>query len=92
MVLDTAKLKNRKSTIWPGMRGRDAAKELTLKRNITKEFTIVFKETKSIVIRNSKLAGLSGSASRCTNWHRKITRTVFPKRNSRDTLDSGISH
>ena len=31
MVLDTAKLKNRKSTILPGMRGRDAARELTLK-------------------------------------------------------------
>ena len=35
MVLDTAKLKNRKSTILPGMRGRDAAKELTLKVNIS---------------------------------------------------------
>ena len=34
MVLDTAKLKNKKSTIWPGMRGRDAARRLTLKVNI----------------------------------------------------------
>ena len=31
MVLDMAKPKNKKSTIWPGLRGRDAAKELTLK-------------------------------------------------------------
>ena len=33
-VLGTAKPKNKQSTIWPGMRGRDAAKELTLKANI----------------------------------------------------------
>ena len=62
MVLDTAKLKNRKSTIFPSTRGRDAEKELTIKKNITKEFMIVFKETKSIVIRNSKLAGPDRSA------------------------------
>ena len=42
MVLDTAKLKNRKSTLSPSTRGRDVAKELTAKKNITKEFTIVF--------------------------------------------------
>ena len=29
-------------TVLPSTRGRDAAKELTLKKNITKEFTIVF--------------------------------------------------
>ena len=34
MVLDTAKLKNGKSTKKPGMRGRDAARKLTLKVNI----------------------------------------------------------
>ena len=62
MVLDTAKLKHRKSTISPSTRGRDAAKELTLKKNITKEFTIVFSEIKSIVNRSSKLAGPSTSA------------------------------
>ena len=28
MVFDTAKPKNRKSTMWPGMRGRDAAKKV----------------------------------------------------------------
>ena len=53
MVLDTVKLKNRKSTILPGMRGRDAARKLTLKVNISKVFTIVFSEAKSIV--NHKL-------------------------------------
>ena len=48
----------------PPIRGRDVAKELTVKKNITKEFTIVFKETKSIVNHNSKLAGPSRSESR----------------------------
>ena len=91
MVLVTAKLKNRKSTIQPGMRGRDAAKELTLKVNISKVFTTVFSETKSIVNRNSKLAGPSKSAWRWTSWHSKITRTVSLKRNSKDTKDNGIS-
>ena len=67
-------------------------KELTLKNNITKEFTIVFEETQSIVNRNSNLAGPSRSASRWTSWHKKIARTVNPKRNSIDTKDSGISH
>ena len=88
MVLDTAKLKNRKSTKKPSTRGRDAAKELTLEKKITKEFMVVFKETKSIVIRNSKLAGPNRSASRWTSWHNKIT----PNKNSRDTKDSGVSH
>ena len=83
MVLVTAKLKNIKSILSPSTRGRDAAKELTLKKNITNEFTIVFSETKSIVNRNSKLAGPSRSASRWTSWHKKITRTVSPKRNVR---------
>ena len=58
MVLDTVKLKNRKSTALPGMRGRDAAKELTLKVNISKVFSV----TKSIVKHNSQLAGQNKSA------------------------------
>ena len=62
MVLDTATLKNRKSTKKPVMRGRDAAKELTPKVNISQLFTIAFSETKSIVNHNSKLAGPSKSA------------------------------
>ena len=62
MVLDTVKLKNRKSTALPGMRGRDATKELTLKVNISKVFTIDFSETKSIVNHNSQVAGQNKSA------------------------------
>ena len=49
MVLGAAKLKHRKSTMWPTTRGRDVSKE------ITKEFTIVSYETQYIVIRNSKI-------------------------------------
>ena len=92
MVLGTLKLKHRNSTMTPSTRGRDVAKELTAKKNITKEFTIVFFETKCIVIRNSNLAGPSRNPSKWTSWHRRITPTVCPERNSRDTKDSGISH
>ena len=49
MVLDTARPKYKEKTTWLGMRGRDAAKELTLKVNTLQVFT----ETKSIVNHNS---------------------------------------
>ena len=45
MVLDMAKPKNKKSTIWPGMRGRDAARKSTLKLNILQLITIDFSDT-----------------------------------------------
>ena len=92
MVLGTVKLKHRNSTISPSTRGRDVAKELTARNNITKEFAIVFYETKYIVIRNSKLAGPSRSASKWISWHRRTTPTVYPEMNSRDIKNSGISH
>ena len=91
MVLDTVKLKNRKSTNKTGMRGRDAAKELTLKVNISQVFTVAFLETWSIVNHNSQLAGQNKSAKRWTNWQNKIARTISPQRNSQDTKDNGIS-
>ena len=92
MVLGTVKLKHRNSTISPSTRGRDVAKELTARKNITKEFTIVFFETKYIVIRTSKLAGPSRNASKWMSWHRRITPTFHPEKNSRDIKDNGISH
>ena len=61
MVLDTKKLKNRKSVKKSGMRGRDAAKEFTLKVNIWKVFTSDFSETKSIVNHNSRSDGQRNS-------------------------------
>ena len=64
MVLSTVKLKHRNSTISLSTRRRGVAKELTARKNITKEFTIVFYEIQFIVIRNSKLAGSSKSPSK----------------------------
>ena len=92
MVFGTVKLKHRHSTISPSTRGRDVAKELTARKNITKEFTIVSFETKFFVNRNATLSGPSRSASKWISWHRRITLTVYPERNSRETKDSGISH
>ena len=92
MVLGTVKLKHRNSTISASTRGRDVAEELTARKNITKEFTIVFFETTYIVNRNSKLAGPSRSASQWRSWHRKTTPTVYPEMNSRDVKNNGISH
>ena len=76
MVLDTEKLKHRKSILWPTMRGRDVSKR------IMKEFTIVSYEVQFFVTRNSKLAGPRRSASQWRNWHRKTTPTAYPMRNT----------
>ena len=92
MVLGTVKLKHKNGTFSPSTRRRDVAKELTARKNITKEFTIVLCETKFFVIPNSKLAGQSRSASKWIIWHRRITPTVYPEMNSRDFKNSGISH
>ena len=42
MMLDMAKPENKISTMWPAMRGRDAARKLTLKVDILQVFTIDF--------------------------------------------------
>ena len=65
MVLGTVGLKHRNSTISFSTRRRGVAKELTARKNITKEFTIVFYEIlQFIVIRNSKVVGSSKSPSK----------------------------
>ena len=71
--------------------GRDVAKELTLKKNITKE--IHDRIQRDQVYRESQLktVGTNKRAWRWTNWHKKITPTVYLKRNSRDIKDNGIS-
>ena len=79
MVLGTVKLKHRSSIISPSTRGIYVAKDLTARKNITKEFTTVSNEIQCIVIRNSKLAGPSRSASKWISWHRRITPTVYPE-------------
>ena len=86
MVLGTVKLKHRRSTSQPTMRGRDVSNE------IMKEFTIVSNEIQYIVIRNAKLAGPMRSAPQRINWHRKTTPTADPLRSVRDVGKTGISH
>ena len=54
MVLDMARLKNKQGSTWPGMRGRDAARKLTLNVNILQVFTIDFSEIQFIVNHNSQ--------------------------------------
>ena len=74
LVLDTAKPRNRKSTILPGMRGKDAARQLTLKLNITQVFAIDFSEIQFIVNHNSQSDGQNKSAKRWTNLQKKTIR------------------
>ena len=62
MVLVMARPKNGKSTIWPGMCKRDAARKSTLKVNILQVFTIDFSEIQFIVNHNSKSDGQYRSA------------------------------
>ena len=90
-MLDTAKLKNRKSTKKPGMRGRDAAKELTLKVDISKVFTLAFSEIQFIVNHNSQSDGQDKSSKRWTNMQKKTIRIISLQRNLEDTKDNGIS-
>ena len=72
------------------MRGRDAAKELTLKVNISKVFTIDFSETKSIVNHNSQSDGQNKSAKSGTNLQKKTIHIVSLQRKREDTKDNGI--
>ena len=91
MVLDMAKPKNKKSTMWPGMRGRDAARKLTLKMNILQVFTIDFSEIQFIVNHNSQSDGQNKSAKSWTNLQKKTTHTSQPRGKEKITKDNGIS-
>ena len=63
MVLDMARPKNKQSTIWLGICGRDAVRKSTLKVNILQVFTIDFSEIQFIVNHNSQSDGQNKSAS-----------------------------
>ena len=69
MVLDMARPKNKKSTTWLGMRGRDAVRKSTLKVNILQVFTIDFSEIQFIVIHNLQ-----------SDWTRIGSHNQFPTR------------
>ena len=81
MVFDTAKLKNRESTIRPLTRGRDAAKELILKVDTLLVFTIDFSEIQSVVSHNSQSDGQNKSAKRWTSFQKEIIQVVSFQRN-----------
>ena len=90
MVLDMARPKNKQSTIWPGMRGRDAARKLTLKVNILKVFTIDSSEIQFIVNHNAQSDGQNNSAKSGMNLHKKTIHIVPLQRTREDTKDNGI--
>ena len=90
MVLDMAKLKNKQSTIWPGMRGRDAARKLSLKVNILEVLTIDFSEIQFIVNHNSQSDGQNKSAKNGMNLHKKFIHIISLQRKRKDTKDNGI--
>ena len=89
MVLDTAKPKNRKSIIWPGMRGRDAAKRVDSQGE---HFTSIHDRFLRDPILYPQSEGQNKSARRWTNLQKKTTRTISLQRNSKDTKDNGISN
>ena len=75
MALDMARPKYKESTTCLGMRGRDAAKELTLKVNILQVFTIHFSEIQFIVNHNSLSDGQNKSAKSGMNLRKKTIHT-----------------
>ena len=81
MVLDMARPKNTQSAIKPGMRGRDAARNVTLKVEISQVFTIDFSEIQFIVNHNSQSDGQNRNAKRWTNLQKKIIRIIYLQRN-----------
>ena len=91
MVLDTTKLKNKKRTSSPGMRGRDAARKFTLKVNILQVFTIDSSEIKFIVNHNSQSDGQSKSAKSGMNLQKKTIHVISLQRKGEDTKINGIS-
>ena len=90
MVLDMARQKNKKSTIWPGMRGRDAERKSTPKVNILQVFTIDFSEIQFIVNHNSQSDGQNKSAKSGMNLHKKTIHIVSLQRKRKDTKNNGI--
>ena len=90
MVLDMARSKNKKSTMWPGMCERDAARKLTLKVNILQAFTIDFSEIQFIVNHNSQSDGQNKSAKSGMNLHKKTIHIVSLQRKRKDTKDNGF--
>ena len=90
MVLDMAKPKNKKSTIWPGMRGRDAVTKSIPKVNILQVFTIDFSQIQFIVNHNSQPDGQNKIAKSGMNLRKKTIHTNSLHWKEEDTKDKGI--
>ena len=90
MVLDMARPKNKESTTWLGMRGRDAVRKSTLKVNILQLFTIDVSEIQFIVNRNSQSDGQNKSAKSVINLQKKTVQIMSLQRKRKDTKDNGI--
>ena len=72
------------------MRGRDAARKLTLKVNILQVFTIDFLEIQFSVNHNSQSDGQNKSAKSGMNLHKKTIHIVSLQRKREDIKDNGI--
>ena len=90
MVLDTARPRYKENTTWLGMRGRDAARKLTLKVDILQVFTIDSSEIQFIVNHNSQSDGQNKSAKSWTNLQKKTIHIVSLQVKRKDTQDNGI--
>ena len=91
MALDMAKPKNKQSTIWLGMRGRDDARKLTVKVEIFKGIHDRF--LRDAVYRESQLA-IGWTEQKCKEWDELAqedhTYRLTPEER-KDTKDNGIS-
>ena len=76
MVPDMARPKNTKSTIWSGMRGRDAVRKSPLKVNISQVFTFDFSKIQFIVNHSSQSDGQKKSAKSGMTFHKKTIHIV----------------
>ena len=81
LVLVMAKPKNKKSTMWLGLRGRDAARKLILRVNILQVFTIDSSGIQFIVNHNSQSDGQNKSAM----LQKKTIHIVSLQRKRKDT-------
>ena len=72
------------------MRGRNAARKLTLKVDILQVFTIDFSEIKFIVNHNSQSDGQNKSAQSGMNLRKKTIHTNSLQRKRKDIKDNGI--
>ena len=85
MVLVKARPKYKKNTMWPGMRGRDAARKSTPKVNNLQVFTIDFSEIQFIVNHNSQSDGQNTSAKSGMNLRTKTIHINSLQRKGEDT-------